>query len=298
MQLPAAASLAAPRGVGLKLNSLGPRGKAARRLPSASGQPAPALALGGLVGAGLAGAGFRQRRGPARPSRKAASTAEEALPSLSEADLLQLRRGEQVRRQERQGTHGHGFVVGDVDAPVGVVMRSLEAFEDYPSMIPVVRKVTVSSRDSSSSVSRARCSYRISKFWLGVTVNHSVDMDAGIVRFDLDPDADWPRLVLQEASGFWRVEPSPDGPPGTSRVWLVVTKLRASPLLPPCIVDYAAERALRRATCWLKPALEDKWSKLQRHQKSIDFLSKEATSAATLALPAADSRLRLSSCLT
>lgn len=223
--------------------------------------------------------------------------AEEALPSLSQADLLQLRRGQQVRKQERHGARGHGFVVGDVDAPVGVVMRSLEAFEDYPNMIPVVRKVTVSSRDSSGSVARTRCNYRISKFWLGVTVTHSVDWDAGVVRFDLDQDAEWSRFVLQEASGFWRVEPSPDGPPGTSRVWLVVTRLRASPVLPPCIVDYAADRALRRATCWLKPALEDKWSKLQRHQNLIDFLSNEATSAAALALPAADRRLRLSSCL-
>lgn len=269
-----------------------------RRLPSVSGRAVPALALGGLVGAGLAGGGFRRhRRRLARPSRKAASLAEEVLPSLSQAELLQLRRGEQVRKQERQGTNGHGFVVVDVDAPVGVVMRSLEAFEDYASVIPVVRKVTVSSRDSSGSVSRARCSYRISKFWLHVTVNHSVDWEAGIVRFDLDPDADWPRLVLQEASGFWRVEPSPDGPPGTSRVWLVVTKLRASPLLPPCIVDYAAERALRRATCWLKPALEDKMGQLQREQNLIDFLSKEATGAAALALPAVDRRLQLSSCL-
>ncbi|CAE8595607.1 unnamed protein product, partial [Polarella glacialis] len=120
---------------------------------------------------------------------------------------------------------------------------------------------------TSTGLVTAKCDYRISKFFLPVSVEHSLDRSAGTVRFDLDENKS--RLVLQEASGYWFVEQSPDGPPNTSRVWLCVQSLRASALVPWSIVDYAAERALRRATCWLKPVMEERWKKEQRLRQLV-----------------------------
>eukprot|EP00442_Polarella_glacialis_P054544 CAMPEP_0115132930 /NCGR_PEP_ID=MMETSP0227-20121206/54079_1 /TAXON_ID=89957 /ORGANISM="Polarella glacialis, Strain CCMP 1383" /LENGTH=341 /DNA_ID=CAMNT_0002538883 /DNA_START=16 /DNA_END=1041 /DNA_ORIENTATION=+ len=190
------------------------------------------------------------------------------LPTLSSEELDQVRRGEQVQRQERVGPTGWGFVVMDVGAPSEVIMSCLEAFKDYPEMIPVVRRANVTSQGTTSTgLVTAKCDYRISKFFLPVSVEHSLDRSAGTVRFDLDENKS--RLVLQEASGYWFVEQSPDGPPNTSRVWLCVQSLRASALVPWSIVDYAAERALRRATCWLKPVMEERWKKEQRLRQLV-----------------------------
>ncbi|CAK0795478.1 unnamed protein product, partial [Prorocentrum cordatum] len=105
-----------------------------------------------------------------------------------------------------------------------------------------------------SGAATARCHYRISRFQLGVSVVHSVDLGAGLVCFDLDRES--PGVFLQEVSGFWHVQPEPDGRPGFSRVWLKVDDLRAAGWVPCWLVDYASERALRRATAWLKPQAE------------------------------------------
>jgi len=220
-----------------------------------------------------------------RERRRHARRAQPTLPQLSDEELEQLKQGLQVRKQERSGAQGSGYVVCDVNAPASLILKCLEAFEDYPGMIPVVRKAEIRSRSKAGGMANARCSYRISKFWLGIDVVHSVDHDAGLVHFDLDDEV--PRLVppvLQQASGFWYVERSPDGPPGTSRVWLCVTGLRASNLLPHCIVDYAAERALRRATCWLRPVLEERWRQMQ-NQPPSDLGGHKAPPSGDLQVP-------------
>lgn len=188
------------------------------------------------------------------------------LPLLSEEDRLELSRGRPVQKQERQGNKGWGFVAVEVDAPPQLVFRCLESFEDYDGMIPVVRDAKVLSRTQpdANGVSHARCQYRVSRFFLGISAVHRVDRQARIVRFDLDPSV--AGMVLREASGFWHVEPLP-GPGGASdgsrcRVWLRVG-LRASSLLPHCLLEYAADRALRRATSWLKPHMEELWQREQ-----------------------------------
>jgi hypothetical protein len=58
-------------------------------------------------------------------------------------------------------------------------------------------------------------------------------------------------MVMRGADGFWFVESIPDRP-DISRVWLVAS-ITCSSLVPRMIVDYAASRALPRATTWLKP---------------------------------------------
>jgi hypothetical protein len=187
--------------------------------------------------------------------------------------------GHKVQRQEHHGSAGEGFVVQQVDAPPSVVLRCLESFEDYAGMIPVVRQVSsASSIRVADGVTGTRCSYRISKFWLRVSVVHTVDHGKGLVRFELDPFL--PGLVLREASGFWMVQPVEDNP-SQCRVWLVAG-LKASSLLPHFIVDYAAERALRRATSWLRPHVEALWAleKQRPHREALPDADKVLAVAA------------------
>jgi len=155
---------------------------------------------------------------------------------------------------------GSGMVVVDVNAPPAVVLECLGSFEEYPQMIPVVRRAEVLSRTSAEGTTLARLNYRLSRFWLSVSVAHAVDPSAGAVRFDLDPSSS--KHVLREASGSWHVEQAPGDHPGRSRVWLRVM-LRASAVLPHWLLDYASERALRRASSWLRPHVERLWRRRQ-----------------------------------
>mmetsp|Transcript_38478 Transcript_38478/g.86768 ORF Transcript_38478/g.86768 Transcript_38478/m.86768 type:complete len:330 (+) Transcript_38478:77-1066(+) len=265
----------------------------AAREPSGSAVRDSAHRVGLLALTAAAGARFAHRRacrhprGTTRGVRRSAALllsnvvgnqVTEAHPEGAEADLRQrwgthsltptdietLQSGQPVQKQQREGTMGSGLVVFEVAAPPSVVLDCLGNFEDYPQMIPVVRRAEVLSRSPTLDGGiLARLNYRISRLWISLSVVHVVDTIAGVVRFGLDTTSS--RTVLQEADGFWQVEQAPGDHPGRSRVWLRVS-LRASSLLPHWIIDYAAERALRRATSWLKPYTEQLWRERQVSQ--------------------------------
>ncbi|KAK1744154.1 hypothetical protein QTG54_004687 [Skeletonema marinoi] len=71
--------------------------------------------------------------------------------------------------------------------------------------------------------------------------------------FTLDPASS--NMALKYAKGIWYTQSNPDGKEGHTRVWLLC-ELKVSRLLPQWIVDYAASRAMPRATTWLKPQVE------------------------------------------
>jgi hypothetical protein len=184
------------------------------------------------------------------------------MHSLTADDLIQLEKGLPVQKQQRHGGQGTGFVVFEVNAPSSVVLDSLSKLEDYTKMIPVVRQAEVQTRQTLMDGSIiARVSYKISKFWLGLTACHVLNPAAGTVCFDLDPSSS---RFLQEASGFWEVE-QVGKHANRSRVWLRAS-IRSSFMVPSWIIDYAAERALRRATSWLGPYTERVWKELQVQQ--------------------------------
>jgi len=185
------------------------------------------------------------------------------MHSLTAEDILQLESGLLIQKQQRHGGQGTGCVVFEVNAPPSVVLSSLSRFEDYTHMIPVVRQAQVQSRQSLLDGSvMARVSYKISKFWLSLSASHVCDANAGIVRFDLDQGSS---RFLREASGFWQVEQLPGKHGDRSRVWLRA-RIRSASMVPTWIVDYAAERALRRATSWLGTYTERLWKELQVQQ--------------------------------
>jgi hypothetical protein len=172
------------------------------------------------------------------------------LPVLSNFDVAALRRGERVQKQDRLGRSGYGFVVLDVDATPEDVFDALTQISDYQEMIPTVRGVKVYSK----TANMVAAELYLSRFYLKLNVIHSILRDNRIVKFRLDTSK--PNLVLRKAEGFWYVQSvdggSPDNPGSAkSRVYLSAD-IVASRLVPTMIVDYAAARALPRATTWLQ----------------------------------------------
>ena len=58
--------------------------------------------------------------------------------------------------------------------------------------------------------------------------------------------------MFEEAEGFWHVQVPTDRPQGYCRVYLMANVV-ATAMMPSLILDYAASRALPRATKWLQP---------------------------------------------
>lgn len=83
--------------------------------------------------------------------------------------------------------------------------------------------------------------------------------------FFLDPDSTQYRSILEMAEGSWYIDDRPaDRPPGWTRVYMSAT-VKVNSLVPVWLVEYAAERALKRATSWLKPWVEQRaWEKQGR----------------------------------
>lgn len=205
----------------------------------------------------------------------------EPLPfKLPELDPEQSRRvvnGERVQYQDDMGRAGSGFVVVDVKAPASVVWDCLLDFQAYPQTIPTCREVVMYTNTHLKEDYRAekpidyedgtvaickhgvpsvtRAQFSLSKFRLKIAAVHKYrpHPKGDYMIFTLDPAST--NMVLKYAKGIWYTQSNPDGKEGYTRVWLLC-ELRVSRLLPQWIVDYAAARAMPRATTWLKPQTE------------------------------------------
>lgn len=165
------------------------------------------------------------------------------LPSLSEIELSNLMCDKRVQCQKRVGREGYGWVVLDVKAPPDRVFETLQSFKRYEEMIPTVRSAKILALNEKTVVAE----FSLSRFRLPVNVIQNVDLENKVIRFVLDQNR--PNPVISKVEGYWFVQ-LPDGREGYSRVWLYANVV-ASRLVPSFIVDYAASRALPRATEWL-----------------------------------------------
>ena len=175
------------------------------------------------------------------------------IPYLTPREKMSLARGERVQKQERNGVRGSGLVVLDVEAPVDEVFDTLTKFSMYQEMIPTVRSSNILSETTSNGEDNnvnTVAEFTLSRFKLKVNVVHRVYRKQRTVRFSLDNSR--PNLVFNEAEGFWHVQEPSDRPEGWSRVYLKAN-IVATMLLPPPVLDYAASRALPRATKWIVP---------------------------------------------
>lgn len=176
------------------------------------------------------------------------------LPRLSREDIGHLTDGKIVQRQTRDGVTGNGFVVMDLEASPETVWSLLLDFERYPEMISTVRSAALR---PGSTLERARATFVLSKFLLEVNVVHQFDRRRQQLRFCLDSASQ--NLIMKQADGFWYVE-TPDVAeglkPGHVRIWFGAS-IRVSRIVPRWVTDYAAQRALRRATAWLRPTITE-----------------------------------------
>lgn len=181
-----------------------------------------------------------------------------ALPSLSGNDLRCLRAGLSVQKQTRDGWVGSGCVAMDVKASPEAVWSLLTDYARYDSLIDTVRESLIK---PGSTKEDTRATFTLSKFRLKTAVVHRFNADTQQLTFALEEGAE--NLVLKEANGLWFVETDGEGlREGHCRVWLQAS-LRVSRVVPKWVVDYAARRALPRATSWLRPAAEEKQKQLE-----------------------------------
>jgi len=203
------------------------------------------------------------------------------LPKLTEQQRKLLIQGERVQYQSDMGREGSGFVVVDVKAPAAVVWECLLDFYSYPETIPTVRGVQMFTnthlqqdyfseevlereqyQDGTLATlkhgvpSVTRAAFTLSKFRLKIAAIHKYrpHPEGDYMEFTLDPACT--NLVLKNAKGVWHTQSNPEGRGEEyTRVWLLC-ELSVSPLLPQWITDYAAKRAMPRATTWVKPHVE------------------------------------------
>lgn len=198
------------------------------------------------------------------------------LPKLTDEQKIKLVYGERIQEQSRMGREGSGYVVLDIEAPPYVIWECLLDFESYPELIPTVRAMQLytSTKLNTGFVNEkpvlpgtgretrhygtpsiTRASFILSKFRLNIAAIHKYTPhpNGDYMEFTLDPSCT--NVVLKGAKGTWYTEENPDGRKGFTRVYLLAG-LQISRALPKFIVDYAAERAMPRATNWLKPEVE------------------------------------------
>jgi len=204
------------------------------------------------------------------------------LPQLTVEQKRKLVNGERLQEQSRMGREGSGYVVLDIKAPPYIIWECLLNFESYPEQIPTVRGMQLytskkldigyvnekpvmpyTGRESRlyGTPSITRASFILSKFRLNIAVIHKYTPhpEGDYMEFTLDPSCT--NVVLKGAKGTWYTEEDPDERKGITRVYLLAS-LQVSRALPKFIVDYAAQRAMPRATNWLKPeaeALKEVW---------------------------------------
>ncbi|GMH79727.1 hypothetical protein TL16_g08245 [Triparma laevis f. inornata] len=201
------------------------------------------------------------------------------LPGLTEEQRGALRNGERIQEQKNMKREGKGYVVMDVKASENNVWNVLLDFASYPNNIPTVRTMTMFTNTKIKlpytaeseippdflngrlaelkyglpSVTRAK--FVLSKFRLNIAAIHKYrpHPKGHYMVFTLDPANT--NMVLKSAKGVWHTQEAPEGREGYTRVWLLC-EVKVSRALPPFITDYAARRAMPRATQWLRPCVE------------------------------------------
>lgn len=199
------------------------------------------------------------------------------LPQITKEQRELLAAGERIQEQSKMGREGKGFVVLDVKAPPYAVWECLLDFEAYPENIGTVRsmKMFTNTHLKSSYISEkpvlpgtgretrhygnasiTRAKFVLSKFRLNIAAIHEYRPHPAGHYMEFTLDKACTNLVLQDAKGIWYTQSDPDGRGEEyTRVWLFC-EVQVSPMLPSFIVDYAANKAMPRATAWLKPTVE------------------------------------------
>jgi len=185
------------------------------------------------------------------------------MPTLTNKEKLDLLMGKRIQKQHRLGRAGYGLVVLDVTAPIDDVFSTLSSFQMYQEMIPTVKSVNVYSTNDTNCAAE----FCLSRFRLRMNVIHHLNQQQRSIRFTLDANRINP--ILKFVDGLWTLEdvsssdsiPSSASQLSRTRIYFNI-ELEASRLVPSMVVDYAASRALPKATAWLQPHFVHKYQTL------------------------------------
>ena len=145
-------------------------------------------------------------------------------PRLTAADEALLRRSGRVERVERDGRVGAAWAVVDSAMAADDAWTVIREVETAPDVV--------------------RTGFQLTKLRLPANLAFEV---SGPRELTVALDADARNVAIERLAGAWRVE---EREGGGCRVSLAA-RVEACRVVPARVVDYVAERALRRATKWL-----------------------------------------------
>ena len=174
------------------------------------------------------------------------------LPELDEKEELLVQSGKCLRWQQppsAKNPAGTGFAVQELRADADDVWKAVSDFSRYPELISTVRTATAYDAPEgtgSEAANVCRYNFLVSRIRLVLNVRFVVDDSQRYASWQLDR----PSWVLDDSTGYWRVQAVPERP-GMVRVWFCVA-VRLKPLVPRLVVGLVSRLGLLKATRWLK----------------------------------------------
>ena len=124
--------------------------------------------------------------------------------------------------------------------------NAVSDFGRYDELISTVRSVTRYDGPSEVTDTDGRYTFLVSRIRLRLDVRFTVDEANRFAAWQLDK----PSWVLNDSTGYWRVEACADRP-DMVRVWFCV-RVRLSARVPGFVIRLVSRLGLDKATRWLK----------------------------------------------
>ena len=189
---------------------------------------------------------------PSRDQDGSHSTTLPVLPALDAEEEMLVQSGKCLRWQQppdADNPAGTGFAVQEISADADDVWRAVSAFSRYPELISTVRTATAyhpPDGEDDEPANVCRYSFLVSRIRLILNVRFVVDDSQRYVSWRLDR----PSWVLDDSTGYWRVQLLPERP-GKVRVWFCVG-VRLKRVVPRFVVSLVSRLGLSKATNWLR----------------------------------------------
>ncbi|MDP8225111.1 MAG: hypothetical protein P9L99_17250 [Candidatus Lernaella stagnicola] len=131
-------------------------------------------------------------------------------PDLPAAELAKVDSGEIYFRSEAKKdaegkVSGGGLAVGYFKAPKDKIIDTILKYEDYPQFMPQVSETEVNHSGNEHNV---KFTIKVFLFTIRYYMTHTVDREAGTVRFTLDKSKE---NDIVGTDGYWALKPYKEG---------------------------------------------------------------------------------------